>query len=79
METSEADKADTHLANLLGRVANGEIITLTMDGVPIATLQPPLVSPKMSVSEAIEQMFQFRKGNRLNGLSIREMINEGRR
>lgn len=32
-----------------------------------------------SVEEAIEQILEFRKGQKLRGLSIRKMIEEGRR
>ena len=79
METVGAYEAKTHLTQLLERVAKGEKITITKHGVPVATLQPANSSKKMPVREVIEQLKRFRSANRLNGLSIREMIEEGRR
>ncbi len=78
METVGSYEAKTHLTQLLERVAQGEKITITRHGVPIATLQP--AGPKKApVRGVIDQLKKFRRGHRLDGLSIREMIKEGRR
>jgi len=79
MKTVGAYEAKTHLSELLERVAEGEKITITKHGVPVATLQPAASSKKTPVHETIEQLRQFRSKNRLAGLSIREMVEEGRR
>ena len=79
METVGAYEAKTHLAQLLERVAKGEKITITKHGVPVATLQPADSSKKTPVRDIIAQLKQFRRGRRLDGLSLREMIEEGRR
>lgn len=79
METVGAYEAKTHLTQLLERVAKGEKITITKHGVPVATLQPANSSKKMPVREVIEHLKRFRSAHRLKGLSIREMIEEGRR
>lgn len=79
METVGAYEAKTHLTQLLERVAKGEKITITKHGVPVAILQPADPLKKTPVSEIIEQLKRFRKTNRLNGLSIHDMIEEGRR
>ncbi|RJP21121.1 MAG: type II toxin-antitoxin system prevent-host-death family antitoxin [Candidatus Abyssobacteria bacterium SURF_5] len=73
-----AYEAKTNLPKLLERVAKGERITITKHGVPVATLQPA-DSAKKAVPETIAQVKQFRRGHRLAGLSIRAMIDEGRR
>jgi prevent-host-death family protein len=70
--------AKTHLPALLDRVAKGEEITITRHGVPVAVLVPPAGTRNRNVSEVIQDMIEARKGVRLNGLSIREMIDEGR-
>ena len=70
--------AKTHLTQLLGRVAKGERITITKHGVPVAKLVPLEESRKPDVAGAIAALLEFRKGNKLQGLSIREMIEEGR-
>ena len=79
MKTVGAYEAKTHLAKLLERVAKGEKITITKHGVPVATLQPADTSKKTPVRDIIDQLKRFRSGHRLDGLSIREMIEEGRR
>lgn len=79
METVGAYEAKTHLTQLLARVAKGEKITITRHGVPVATLQPADSSKKIPVRDIIAQLKQFRSGQSLAGLSLREMIEQGRR
>ena len=79
MQSVGSYEAKTHLPALLDRVAHGEEITITRHGVPVAILVPPSAGRKPDVREAIQAMLEFRKGHRLDGLSIREMIEEGRR
>lgn len=78
METIGAQEARTHLSQLLKRVAGGEQITITESGVPVAVLVPPEVPPKMTVQEVFAEIDKIAERNRLDGLSIREMIEEGR-
>ena len=79
MKTVGAYEAKTHLAQLLERVAKGEKITITKHGVPVAILQPADNLKKTPVREIIDQLKQFRSGQSLCGLSLREMIEQGRR
>ena len=79
METVGAYEAKTHLPKLLDRVARGERIVITRHGVPVAVLQPPEPSLQMEPEAVIRELMNFRKGRRLDGDSIREMIEEGRR
>ncbi|PWB76787.1 MAG: type II toxin-antitoxin system prevent-host-death family antitoxin [Candidatus Methylomirabilota bacterium] len=79
MKNVGAYKAKTHLPELLERVAKGEKITITRHGVPVATLQPAAVARKTPVLETIDQIKRFRSEHRLGRLTIREMIEEGRR
>jgi len=72
-------EAKTHLPRLLDRVARGERITITRHGVPVAMLVPAESKPKMSRQEAIEAMRAFSKGRRLEGITVRQMIEEGRK
>ena len=73
-----AFEAKNHLALLLDRVEQGEVITITRRGVPVARLCP-VVPEQPDKREAIEALKRFRKGNRLGGISVRELIEEGRR
>ncbi len=75
-------EAKTHLPQLLERVAKGERITITKHGVPVAVLVPPPATEKPDVRAAVEAMKRFRdeRGPTLGeNLTIREMIEEGRR
>ena len=79
METVGAYEAKTHLPKLLDRVAKGERITITRHGMPVAVLAPAAKDKHADVAGVIKQMRQFRKKHRLDGLSIKGMIEEGRR
>ena len=80
METVGSFEAKTHLPQLLERTAKGEEFTITKHGKPVARLVPPRTAkPAPDVRAAVEAMKRFRKGRTLGGLSIREMIEEGRR
>lgn len=76
MKTVGSFEAKTHFAQLLERVAKGEKITITKRGVPVAVLQP--VGQPKGVPDIISEIKKFREGKRLDGLSIKEMIEEGR-
>ena len=79
METIGAYEAKTHLPKLLERVQKGERITITKHGVPVAVLQPPDSEKTADTKEVILEVRKFRDRNSLRGISIREMIEEGRR
>ena len=75
-----AYEAKTHLPRLLERVRKGERITITKHGTPIAMLVPVEGTERQrTVAETIEEIRRFRRGRRLDGLTIRELIDEGRR
>jgi prevent-host-death family protein len=80
MESVGSFEAKTHLPQLLQRVAEGEEITITKHGKPVARLVPFSAAERApDVRAAVAAMKQFRKGRFLGGLSIRDMIEEGRR
>ena len=64
---------------MLERVIKGERITITKHGVPVAVLQPPLPSRQTEPKKIIAELRKFREKYTLKGLSIRDMIEEGRR
>ena len=64
---------------LLEKIDEGEQITVTRQGIPVVTMTPVQEPEKLTSAEAVGRLKELRKGVRLNGLSIREMINEGRR
>lgn len=78
MQTVGAYEAKTHLADLLDRVANGEEVTITRHGVPVARLVPATGGKHKDVGTIVGELLRFRKGLTLGGLSVRDMIEEGR-
>ena len=74
-----AYEAKTHLPRLLDEVAAGEAITITKHGVAVAVLAPVPTRPTRTAHEAIAGLRVFRKPHSLDGLSLRELIDEGRR
>jgi prevent-host-death family protein len=80
MEMIGAFEAKTHLSALLDRVAKGETITITRHGVPAALLMPVNgAETRLSHKEIVEGMRALRQRVRPGPMSIREMIEEGRR
>ena len=79
MRSIGAYEAKTHLPRLLDEVAKGERITITKHGVPVAVLVPPGSAGSTDVEAMMRRFRKLRRGNRLDGLSIRELIDEGRR
>lgn len=72
-------EAKTHLPKILGQIANGERITITKHGVPVAMLVPAQPARKTNPRLVIEELRMFRKVHTLGGISLRELIEEGRR
>lgn len=76
-----AFEAKTKLSELLDRVEKGEEITITRHGKVVARLVPGC-KPEMTPEERDRLMREFwARPNRprLDGLSIKELIEEGRR
>ena len=79
MKTIGAFEAKTHLSELLDLVALGERITITRRGTAVAMLVPLSEEPSLTPSEAAASLRGLRKGARLGGLQLRELIEKGRR
>jgi prevent-host-death family protein len=80
METIGAFDAKTNLSALLDRVAKGEKITITRHGIPAAVLGPVTTADaKLSHQEIVEGMRELRRRVKPGRMSVREMVNEGRR
>ena len=81
MESVGSFEAKTHLPQLLERVVKGEEFTITKHGKPVARLvSAASTKPKPDARQVIEELKAFSKGNTLgDGLTIRDLIEEGRR
>jgi prevent-host-death family protein len=69
-----AYEAKTHLPRLLDEVETGASITITRNGRPVARLTP-VVDTQRAADRILELRATVRKGK----LSMRDLINEGRR
>ena len=72
-----AYEAKTKFSELLQRAANGEEITITRHGTPVAKLVPvkPVSTPETRL-KAIERMEELSKTLSLGGLKIKDLIAE---
>ncbi len=78
METIGAYEAKTHLPRLLDEVAAGRAVTITKHGVPVARLVPARPAAA-DPADTIAALRAARRGVRREELSVRDMIEEGRR
>ncbi len=74
-----AYEAKTKLSRLLRRVEAGERFVITKHGRPVAELISFRPDDSEKVQVAIDDLRAFRKTHCLDGLSVQEMIEEGRR
>lgn len=74
-----AFEAKTHLPRFLERVQKGERFVITKHGHPVAELIPFKKRDSDKIRAAIDDLKAFQRTHRLDGLSIRDTIEEGRR
>lgn len=81
MRTIGAFEAKNKLGALLDLVEQGEEITITRHGKPAARLVAPTANQDRTAiaRAAAERIRERRKGVTLGGISIRELIDDGRR
>jgi prevent-host-death family protein len=72
-------EAKTHFSSLLDRVEKGEEITITRHGKPVAKLVKVKEFDREKARLAFERLKEISKGARLDGLTIQELRDEGRR
>lgn len=79
MKSVGAFEAKTHFSSLLERVSRGETIAITRRGVPTAILSPIDATRSEIAERAVRTIRETRAGVRPGKMTIREMIDEGRR
>ena len=79
MMTVGAYEAKTRLAELLDLVQQGEAVTITRHGVPVATLTAAGGVRSRPLTEVFAEMREARRDVRVPEMSIRDLIEEGRR
>ena len=85
MTTVTDKEAESHFREMLGKVEHGETVEITRDGRTVAKLiaaeeQKPKRDPE-AIKKAIDEWIAYRDSRNitLGGLSIRELIEEGRK
>ena len=81
MRDATITEARRDLSKLLAAVAEGERITITRRGVPVAELVPLRRSAPTpeEIAAAIDEFRELRRSVTLGNITIRELIDEGRR
>lgn len=77
--TVGAYEAKTNLGRLLEEVAAGATVTITKHGLPVARLVPAASVGHADAEVAIASLRQARRGVKLKGISLKELIEQGRR
>jgi len=79
MTTVSVRQAQRYLSSLIEQVQQGDCVVITRRGIPVATLAPVRNAEHVGkTSRVIEELKNLRRGVRLQGVSIRELIEEGR-
>ena len=74
-----AFEAKNKLGAILDLVENGEEVVITRHGKAVAKLVPAVVSfDRAKARQAAQGLLATRRGCTLGGLSIKELVNEGR-
>lgn len=79
MQEIGAYEAKTYLPKLLKQVEKGEKIIITRHGTPVAVLSPPPQDlNKKNINQFKEKILKIRKGHKLKGFTIKDLIDDGR-
>lgn len=79
MKSVGAFEAKTHFNELLKKVSEGETIRITRRGIPVAKLVPDVEEGQRDLKKIVAEFRRIRRGASLGDLTIRDLINEGRR
>lgn len=79
MSVIGASDAKAHLPQLLRRVQEGEQFVITKHNRPVAELIPFRQRDTVGIRAAIDRLAAFQKTHSLRGLSVRQLIEDGRR
>lgn len=72
-------EAKTHFTRWIEKVAEGESVIITRHGKPVAVLNSYDPVHKVDLKQVISDLRHLRIGKRAGDLSVREMIEKGRR
>jgi prevent-host-death family protein len=79
METAERIEAQQGLTPVLKRVAEGKEVVITENGRDVAKVSPLRHIDWDRRRSALSRLSTFGKGRNLAGVTLKDLINEGRR
>lgn len=80
MKQLGAYEAKTHLSRILDQVEQGESFMISKHGRPVAVLLPVSRSaPQLPAGEVVARLRINRRGRTLGDVTVRELIDDGRR
>ncbi|HMD55800.1 MAG TPA: type II toxin-antitoxin system prevent-host-death family antitoxin [Phycisphaerae bacterium] len=74
-----AYKLKTHLSEVLNAVEHGQTVVVTRHGKPIARISPDAADRHRRVTQAVKSLMNFPRTRLPKGVTIRSLIEEGRR
>lgn len=72
-------EAKTHLSEIIANVCNGGEYTITRRGIPVARLVPAEQPERNTAKQALLRAKRLKEKLSLDGLNIKDLIEEGRR
>ncbi|SOC83785.1 prevent-host-death family protein [Ensifer adhaerens] len=72
-------EAGAHLSSLLDKVAKGEEVLITRRDKAVARLVPVVEHDRARIADAIKNIRELRKGVTLDGVTWKDLRDEGRR
>jgi prevent-host-death family protein len=69
----------THLSEVLDEVEHGQTVVVTRHGRPIARISPDAADRHQQVNQAVKSLLNFPRTPLPKGVTIRKLIEEGRR
>ena len=69
----------THLSEVLATVEGGQTVVITRHGRPIARISPDLMGKREQTRHEVKSLLNFRRTRLPKGVTIRTLIEEGRR
>lgn len=69
----------TRLSEILNAVEHGQTVIVTRHGKPIARIMPSRMAEREQVSQAVQSLLKFPRTRLPKGVTIRSLIEEGRR
>lgn len=79
--TMSVFEAKSHFCEVIRRAEHGEGTTILKHNIPVAFIAPIVETKKSKYTkrEAIDGILAMREGNSLDGITIKELIEEGRK